>query len=161
LAREERILQLRILGWNYHRIAKELGISHSPAHARCKAAVARLHESVVHHANQLRMLQLVRYEAMLACLWEQATTGGPRDSCTPWNSSRGSWNASTEWVEQKPRCEGSFRVVDEVTLVEATKKIEQQADDMEAVIARRERMKTDAIEASVVGSPLVMDAVAR
>ncbi len=47
------------------------------------------------------------------------------------------------------------RVIDEATLVELTKKLEQEADEMEAVIARRERMGADAIEASVVGSSLV------
>jgi hypothetical protein len=53
-----------------------------------------------------------------------------------------------------------IRVVDEETLYAATLKIEAEVADMEAVIAQRERKKTDAIEASVVGFSLT-DAVAR
>ena len=132
LAREDRILQLRIQGWSYPRIAKELGISVSTAHARGQAAIARLHESVVHHADQLRMLQLVRYEAMVASLWEQATT--------PW--ARGQLHAMeqlTRVMERIDRVGGTeapmrriVRVVDEATLYAATQKIEAETDEMEA-----------------------------
>jgi hypothetical protein len=131
-----------------------IGISHSTAHARGKAAIVRLHERVVHHADQLRMLQLVRYEAMLACLWEQATPAGGRGQLQ-------AMEQLTRVMERIDRVGGTeapmrkiVRVVDDATLVEATKKIEQETDDMEAVIAQRECTRADAIEASVVGFSL-------
>jgi hypothetical protein len=147
-------------GWSYPRIARELGISHSTAHARCQAAIARLHESVVRHADQLRTLQLVQYEAMLASLWEQATTGGARDQLH-------AMEQLTRVMERIDRVGGTeppmrkiVWVVDEATLVEARKKVEQETAEVEALIARRERIRAEAIEAPVVGSSLVMDAVA-
>jgi hypothetical protein len=146
LAREERILQLRIQGWSYPRIARELGISQSTAHARCQAAIARLHESVVHRAGQLRMVQLARYEAMLASLWEQATTPGAAGRLH-------AMEQLTRVMERIDRVGGTeaplrkiIRVVDEATLYEATKRVEQETSEMEALIARRERMGAEAIE---------------
>ncbi len=98
---------------------------------------------------------------MVASLWEQATT--PRAS-----GQLQAMEQLTRVMERIDRVGGTespmrkiVRVIDEATLVELTKKLEREADEMEAVIGRRERMGVDAIEASVIGSSLVMDAVAR
>jgi orotate phosphoribosyltransferase-like protein len=150
LARELRCLELRIQGYSYERIAKELHISISTAFERTKVATERLHEQVIATADKLRSLQLVRYEHMVNALWHQATTPG----------TRGQLHAMEmlvrvmERIDRVGGTEAPMRkivwVVDETTLYEATKKIEDETADMEQTIARREALRAGAISVEVV-----------
>jgi orotate phosphoribosyltransferase-like protein len=150
LARELKCLELRIKGYSYERIAKELNISSSTAYARSKVATERLHEQVIATADKLRSIQLTRYENMVESLWHQATTPGERGQLHAMEM----LVRVMERIDRVGGTEAPMRkivwVVDETTLYEATKKIEDETADMEATIARREALRAGAISVEVV-----------
>lgn len=150
LARELQCLELRIKGLSYMKIAKELHIALSTAYERTGAAMERLHEQVLAHADKLRSLQLQRYEGMVESLWEQATTPRAPGQIRAMEQ----LTRVMERIDRVGGTEAPMRkivwVVDETTLYEATLKLESETAEMEATISRREAQKANVIEAEVI-----------
>src|SRR4051812_37300474 len=76
-ARRIRALELRKTGGSYREIARQLGVDVHTAHADVGAELAALRETTVGRAEELRDLELQRFDEMTAGLWPQVRAGSP------------------------------------------------------------------------------------
>ena len=72
---ETRATELRLAGKSFRTIARELNCTPSGAHGAVSRALDRTLLSTTEHAAHLRDIELARLDAMLAGLWDRATTG--------------------------------------------------------------------------------------
>lgn len=73
--RRKLALELRARGLPYREIGEQLGVSMQAAHRLVVTALEALRTETAEAAADLRQLELERLDAMLAGLWEAATTG--------------------------------------------------------------------------------------
>ena len=80
--RRAMALELRKAGGSYREIARQLAVDVHTAHADVQAELAALRETTVGRAEELRDLELQRFDEMTAGLWPQIRKGQPasRDS---------------------------------------------------------------------------------
>lgn len=69
---QHRALELRRQGLNYHEIARELKISTNRAYELVQSALTRW---MLEPAEDVRLLELQRLDALLAALWDKAIAG--------------------------------------------------------------------------------------
>ena len=70
-------LELRKAGGSYREIARQLGVDVHTVHADVAAELAALRETTVGRAEELRDLELQRFDEMTAGLWPQVQKGSP------------------------------------------------------------------------------------
>ena len=66
---------MRKAGGSYREIARQLGVDVHTAHADVMAELAALREKTVEQAEELRDLELQRFDEMTAGLWPQVQKG--------------------------------------------------------------------------------------
>jgi DNA-binding CsgD family transcriptional regulator len=76
--RERRAVELRISGARYEVIGAELGITRQAAHQAVGRVLARTAAETREHADELRVLEAERLEALHATLWPMALDGDLR-----------------------------------------------------------------------------------
>ena len=69
--------KLRKAGGSYREIARQLGVDVHTAHGDVVAELAALREKTVEQAEELRDLELQRFDEMTAGLWPQVRAGSP------------------------------------------------------------------------------------
>jgi hypothetical protein len=75
--RRAMALELRRVGGSYREIARQLSVDVHTAHADVGAELAALRETTVERAEELRALELQRFDEMTAGLWPQIQAGSP------------------------------------------------------------------------------------
>lgn len=75
IARRAQMLELRKAGMTYDRIGEALGISKQAAHKTVTKALREITAKATETAGEIRELELLRLDAMLAGLWAQAARG--------------------------------------------------------------------------------------
>ena len=70
-------LELRKAGSAYRAIAQQLGVDVHTAHADVAAELGALRETTIGHAEELRALELERFDRMLEGLWPKIRDGNP------------------------------------------------------------------------------------
>jgi DNA-binding CsgD family transcriptional regulator len=75
--RRAMALELRKSGAAYREIARQLGVDVHTAHGDVGAELAALREMTVGRAEELRALELERFDRMVAGLWPQIEKGSP------------------------------------------------------------------------------------
>jgi hypothetical protein len=75
IVRRQRALDLRIAGQRYRAIAAELGVNHVQAYRDVRAALAEINTKNHEKAEQLRDLELRRYDQLMSLLWTKCEAG--------------------------------------------------------------------------------------
>jgi DNA-binding CsgD family transcriptional regulator len=70
-------LELRKAGGSYRQIAQQLGVDVHTMHGDVGAELAALRETTIGRAEELRALELERFDRMVAGLWPQIEKGSP------------------------------------------------------------------------------------
>ena len=70
-------LELRKAGGSYREIARQLSVDVHTAHADVAAELAALRETTIGRAEELRALELERFDRMVEGLWPQIRGGNP------------------------------------------------------------------------------------
>ena len=70
-------LELRKAGGSYSEVARQLSVDVHTAHADVGAELAALRETTTDRAEELRDLELQRFDQMTASLWPQIQAGSP------------------------------------------------------------------------------------
>lgn len=77
VARAAQMLELRKAGMTYDRIGEALGVSKQAVHKSVTKALREITSKAAESAEEIRNLELIRLDAMLAGLWAQAARGNP------------------------------------------------------------------------------------
>ena len=75
-AEQARCFELKLQGWSYRRIAKEMGLSLGTVSNRIKDAIAERVDPLV---EEYRAIELEKLEEAERPLWEQVLSENPRD----------------------------------------------------------------------------------
>ena len=75
VARAAQMLELRKAGMTYDRIGEALGVSKQAVHKSVTKALREITSKAAESAEEIRSLELIRLDAMLAGLWAQAARG--------------------------------------------------------------------------------------
>lgn len=75
VARAAQMLELRKAGMTYDRIGEALGVSKQAVHKSVTKALREITSKAAETADEIRSLELIRLDAMLAGLWAQAARG--------------------------------------------------------------------------------------
>lgn len=75
VARAAQMLELRKAGMTYDRIGEALGVSKQAVHKSVTKALREITSKAAESAEEIRNLELIRLDAMLAGLWAQAARG--------------------------------------------------------------------------------------
>jgi hypothetical protein len=79
LERDEKALTFRKQGWSYDAIARELGYgARCHAYRAVKKRIMALRRECNEVAEDVRVIELTRLDALLAGLWEKAASGDPQ-----------------------------------------------------------------------------------